>query len=348
MRYNKNLLSSYSHMSSYKDAGVDIDAGNKSVELIKKEVKSTFNAQVLTDLGSFGGAYSLSKAMQMKNPVLVSTMDGVGTKLKIASAMNDWTTVGEDIVNHCANDILALGAKPLFFLDYVASDKIIPGNVQKIVSGMAKACRENDCALIGGETAEMPNVYSLGEHDVVGCMIGLAEKNRMVDGSKIKKGDAMIGIASNGLHTNGYSLARKVLFEKSGFKPSDFSKELNSTFGAELLRVHRSYSKVVFALMEKIEVKGIAHITGGGLAENVPRVIPKGLKPEFDFKSVDVLPIFKLIQSLGKIDEKEMFRVFNMGVGLVLVVSKKDADSTIKFLNSNKEKARLLGSISEK
>ncbi|MAG17863.1 MAG: phosphoribosylformylglycinamidine cyclo-ligase [Candidatus Diapherotrites archaeon] len=334
-------------MASYKDAGVDIDAGNESVERIKNVVKETHNAQVLTGLGSFGGAFSLAKVAKMKNPILVSTIDGVGTKLKVASKMENWKTIGHDIVNHCSNDILALGAKPLFFLDYLASDKILPKNVQNIVTGMAKACKEIDCALIGGETAEMPGVYEKKEHDVVGCMVGVVEKANLVDGSKIKSGDAMIGLAADGLHTNGYSLARHVLFEQSHLSPKDYFKEFNGTLGDELLKVHRSYSKVIISLMGKIKVKGISHITGGGLVENVPRILPKGLKAEYNYPSIKVPYIFKLIQSSGNIDEKEMYRAFNMGVGLVIVVSKKDAEKTIEFLNKNNEKAWLLGDISE-
>jgi len=332
-------------MSSYKDAGVDIDAGNESVKRIKGLVKETHNPHVLTGLGSFGGAYSLAKVSKMKNPVLVSTIDGVGTKLKVASAMQNWKTIGEDIVNHCSDDILAMGAKPLFFLDYLASDSILPKNVQDIVSGMAKACKEVDCALIGGETAEMPGVYSKGEHDVVGCMVGVVEKSKIIDGSKIKSGDVLIGLASNGLHTNGYSLARYVLFEKSHLNPKDYFKEFGGTLGDELLKVHKSYSKNVLGLIEKIKVKGIAHITGGGLVENIPRILPKGLDAEYDYSSIEVPYIFKLIQSSREIDEKEMFRVFNMGVGLVLVMSKADAPKAIDFLNKKGEKAWILGKI---
>jgi len=335
-------------MSSYKDAGVDIDAGNESVERIKNIVKETHNAQVLTGLGSFGGAFSLVKVAKMKNPILISTIDGVGTKLKVASKMENWKTIGQDIVNHCSNDILALGAKPLFFLDYLASDKILPKNVQDIVTGMAKACKEIDCALIGGETAEMPGVYEKKEHDVVGCMVGVVEKTSLVDGSKIKTGDVMIGLASDGLHTNGYSLARHVLFEQSHLDPKDYFKEFSGTLGDELLKVHRSYSNVIISLMRKITVKGISHITGGGLVENVPRILPKGLKAEYNYSSIEVPYIFKLIQNSGNIDEKEMYRAFNMGIGLVIIVSRKDAEKVIEFLNKNSEKAWLLGKISGK
>ncbi|MEK6958321.1 MAG: phosphoribosylformylglycinamidine cyclo-ligase [archaeon] len=332
-------------MASYRDSGVDIDAGNESVKLMKDSVRSTFNKNVLTDLGAFGGAYSIASLSKMKHPILVSTMDGVGTKLKVAAMMNKWSSVGEDIVNHCSNDVLCLGAKPLFFLDYVAASKLEPQNLASVVSGMAKACREVDCVLIGGETAEMPGVYEKGEHDIAGCMVGVVEKSGMVDGSKIKKGDVMVALASDGLHTNGYSLARKVLFDEAGFSPNDFVKGLNNTVGAELLKVHRSYSVAVLALAQKIRVKGIAHITGGGLVENVPRVIPKGLKPVFDYSSIVVPPVFRLIQEKGSIGEKEMFRVFNMGVGLVLVVPRADALKSLEFLSLRGERAWVLGKI---
>ena len=332
-------------MSSYEEAGVNIDAGNESVELIKESVKKTYNAQVLTNLGAFAGVYSLSKISRMKNPLLVSTIDGVGTKLKIASQMNRFDTIGEDIVNHCSNDILALGASPLFFLDYIASDSIKPKIVNEIVSGMTKACQELGCALIGGETAEMPGVYEKKEHDIVGTMIGVVEKASLVDGSKIKEKDVLIGLPSNGLHTNGYSLARHALLEKGNQNLNDFHREFNSTLGEELLRPHKSYSKAVLALKKKIGVKGISHITGGGLTENVPRILSNGLGPKFDYKSIQVPEIFKLIQKYGEIKEKEMHRVFNMGVGLVLVVSKKDVKGTLEFLNKNNEDAWVLGEI---
>ena len=335
-------------MSSYKEAGVDIDAGIKSVELIKKEVKTTHNSRVLNNIGAFGGLFSLSEVCKMKDPLLVSTIDGVGTKLKIASQMNKWQGVGEDIVNHCSDDILALGAKPLFFLDYLASDKLVPENIASVVSGMAKACREINCAIVGGETAEMPGVYKEKEHDIAGCMVGVVEKKKIIDGSKIKENDIIIGLASNGLHTNGYSLARHVLFEKAKLKPTDFVKELNNTVGDELLKVHKSYSKNVLALAEKIEIKGIAHITGGGLVENVPRILPKSLKAEFDYSSIKVPEIFKLIQKQGNIAQEEMFRVFNMGVGLVIVIAKKDKEKAITFFNAVSENAWILGKIIKK
>ncbi len=335
-------------MSGYKEAGVDIEAGNDSEELIAKEAKRTYNAQVVSGVGGFGAVYSLAKVRKMKNPLLVSTIDGIGTKVKVAAMMGKWDSIGQDIVNHCSNDILAMGAEPLFFLDYLASSKISPEKIQLIVSGMASACAELGCPLIGGETAEMPGVYLENESDVVGCMVGVVDKKKMIDGSKISAGDALIGVASNGLHTNGYSLARKVLFEKAGFGPRDFMPELDGTIGDELLKVHRSYSKNVLALGQKVALKGIAHITGGGLQENVPRIIPEKLRANYDYTSIEALPIFRLIQRSGGIATGEMYRAFNMGVGLVIVVAKKDTKKTVAFLNSRGERAWPLGSVERK
>ena len=332
-------------MASYKDAGVDIDAGNESVRLIKDKIKTTFNKNVLTGIGAFGGAFSLAGLKGMKEPVLVSTIDGVGTKLKVAAKAGKWNNVGRDIVNHCSNDILGLGAKPLFFLDYIAASKIEPKRIEEIVSGMADACKEFGCALIGGETAEMPGVYEKGEHDLAGCMIGVVDRKKIIDGSKIKKGDCLIGIASNGLHTNGYSLARKVLFEDAGFSVEDSPAGLGTTLGEALLQSHRSYSKVVLALSEKISVKGIAHITGGGLIENVPRIIPSGLKAEFDYTSIPKQPIFELLKEKGELPDSELYRVFSMGVGLVVVVKKSDASFAVDFLSKKGEIAWVFGRV---
>lgn len=335
-------------MADYKSAGVDIDAGNMAEELIGKAVKSTYNKNVLAGVGAFGGVVSLKPLLKLKDPVLVSTVDGVGTKLKVAALANKWDTVGEDIVNHCSNDILAMGAKPLFFMDYLAAEKISPQKVQKIVAGMARACKELDCPLIGGETAEMPGVYLENEHDVVGMMVGFAEKAKIVDGRRIAEGDCMIALGSSGLHTNGYSLARDVLFNRMGYGVNDFVQELGSTVGEALLAVHKSYSKSVLALMEKIRVKGIAHITGGGLEENVPRILPKNLAAEYDFGSIKMPPIFRLIQEKGNIGADEMFRAFNMGVGLVVIVSKGDAAKTVDFLSKKGEAAWIFGRLKKK
>lgn len=331
-------------MTSYKDSGVDIDAGNKAEELIGRAVQKTYNKMVVSGVGGFGAVYSLEDVVKMKNPLLVCTMDGVGTKLVVASMMGKWTSVGKDIVNHCSNDLLAMGAKPLFFLDYVASAKISPEKVNAVVSGMAQACREINCPLVGGETAEMPGVYRENEHDIVGCMVGVVGKSKLLPG-KVEKGDLLLALPSNGLHTNGYSLARKVLFKESYFHAGNFVKELGSTVGEALLKPHKSYSNVVLGLAEKVKVKAIAHITGGGLEENLPRVIPKGLKAEIDFDSIKVPPIFGLIQKTGRISRAEMFRTFNMGVGLVVVVSKSNSAKALRFLKASNENAWVLGKI---
>lgn len=335
-------------MDSYKDSGVDIDAGNRAEALVAQAVKGTYNAQVVSGVGGFGAVYSLAKVRKMKNPLLVSTVDGVGTKLKVAAAMGRFGGVGADIVNHCSNDILAMGAEPLFFLDYIASSRISPEKVAEIVSGMAGACRELGCALVGGETAEMPGIYVEGETDVVGCMVGVVDSRRMIDGSKVRAGDSIIALASSGLHTNGYSLARKVLFDKAGYRATDSLEELGGSIGDALLAVHRSYSKNVLALSRKVALKGIAHITGGGLPENVPRILPSGLQASYDYSSIEVPEIFRLIRRVGGISNEEMFRVFNMGVGLVLIVSRKDAGRAVKFLNARGEKAWPLGEVRRK
>ena len=332
-------------MVEYKQAGVDIDAGNESEELIGREVMRTYNTQVISGVGGFGAIYSLAKIKKMKNPMLVSTMDGVGTKVKVAARMDTWNSVGVDIVNHCANDLLAMGAEPLFFLDYLASSKIVPEKIRLIVSGMAGACEKLHCALIGGETAEMPGVYLENEHDIVGCMVGVVEKKNLFDYSKIKSGDALVAIGSSGLHTNGYSLARRVLLDKAGFSLQDFLPELGCTIGEELLKVHKSYTKGILALRKKIKIKGIAHITGGGLYENVPRMLPKGLSASYDYTSIEAPHIFRLIQRSGGIPTEEMYRTFNMGVGMVLVVSKNDAKKCAKLLTELGEKSWVLGRV---
>lgn len=332
-------------MDLYKAAGVDIDAGNRAEDLIAKAVKKTYNPQVVSGVGGFGAVFSLAKVSKMKEPLLVSTMDGVGTKLKVAAMLGKWDSVGADIVNHCSNDILAMGARPLFFLDYLASSKLAPSQVGQIVSGMAGACKELGCALVGGETAEMPGVYLQGEVDVAGCMVGVVEKGKLLPRADVKKGDALIGLASSGLHTNGYSLARKVLFEQAGFKADDYVHEAGGYLGEVLLKVHRSYSKNVLALAEKFEVKGVCHITGGGLVENLPRILPKKLEAKIDYASIKVPPIFKVIAQKGGIPDTEMFHTFNMGVGLVVVVSAQDCEKAVKFLNSKGEQAWALGEI---
>ena len=330
-------------MGKYEKAGVSIDAGNDAVARIKKHVKSTHGNMVIGDFANFAGVVSLKKFAKMKEPLLVSTMDGVGTKIKIASAMGKWDTVGQDIVNHCSNDILPVGASPLFFLDYVAASKISPEKVEQIVAGMAKACREVGCSLIGGETAEMPSVYAQGEYDIAGCMVGIVDRKDAIGISKIKPGDEFIALPSNGLHTNGYSLARKVLLTDANLGLNDKLPGSSSTLGGELLKVHKSYSKAVLALMEKKEVLGIAHITGGGIPENLPRILPKGICAEIERPLIKVQPIFRLIQEKGGVSESEMYRVFNMGVGLVIAVPKGMSSETMAQLRKLGQDSYYLG-----
>ena len=332
-------------MSKYAEAGVNIDAGNEAILRIKKHVKATHSSIVLGDFANFAGVVSLKKFSKMKEPLLVSTMDGVGTKIKIAAAMGKWDTVGQDIVNHCSNDVLPIGAEPLFFLDYIAASRIKPETVESIVAGMSKACKEVGCALIGGETAEMPSVYSEGEHDIAGCMVGIVDRKDAIDISKIKAGDVLLALPSNGLHTNGYSLARKVLLDESWMNINEHVKELGCSLGEELLRVHKSYSKAVLGLSKKVKVKGIAHITGGGLVENLPRILPKGTGAEIDEAKIKVQPIFDLIQNKGNISKGEMYRVFNMGLGLVIAVEKGNADKAMKMLQKSGQDSYYIGRI---
>ncbi len=330
-------------MTSYEKAGVSVDTGNIVEEKIGELVKSTYNKSVLLSVGSFSGAVSAKELKKYKEPVLMVTIDGAGTKTKIAASMNKWDYIGMDVVNHCSNDLLCSSAKPLFFVDYLASSKLDVSVITKIISGMSKACKGLDCPLVGGETAEMPGVYLDGENDVVGCMVGVAEKRHIFNPKNVKKGDMLVGLPSSGLHTNGYSLARKVLLEK--YSLGETVEGFYSALGEELLRPHKSYSKNVFSLMNKVKIKGIAHITGGGLLENVPRVLPEKLSFEIDNESWQVPQIFKLIQKTGSISDYEMFRAFNMGVGLVLVVSKSDAKKTISNLSKLGEKAFVLGKV---
>jgi len=328
--------------NTYKAAGVDIDAGDETIKRIKKFAKSTFNKNVLSDIGLFGAFYKLNLS-GYSEPVLVSSVDGVGTKLKIAFAMDTHNTVGQDLVNHCVNDIAVCGAQPLYFLDYLAFGKLNPDVVVSVVEGFSIACKENGCALIGGETAEMPGLYDEKEYDMSGTIVGIVDKKNIIDGKSIKKGDILIGFKSNGLHTNGYSLARKVLLSK--FKPEEKISELNSTLGEELLRVHKSYLKLINTLKEKIEVKGLAHITGGGIIGNTTRILPKGLNLKIYWDSWDVLPIFNLIQKTGKISDEEMRRVFNLGIGLIAIVSKEHQNEVMKIADRLGEKSYLIGEI---
>jgi phosphoribosylformylglycinamidine cyclo-ligase len=313
----------------YRQSGVDIDAGNETVRRIKTLARSTFTAGVLSEIGSFGGLFELGRD-RYKEPVLVSSADGVGTKLKVAFMTGRHDTVGADLVNHCVNDILVQGAVPLFFLDYLATGRLSPDVAEQIVSGVARACRENACALIGGETAEMPGFYADGEYDIAGFIVGIVEKAKLVDGHAIAPGDVLIGLPSAGLHTNGYSLARRVLFDAAGFTPDTRVPELGVSVGDALLAPHRSYLSVVRPLLEAALVKGMAHITGGGLTENVPRMLPDGCGAEIDPRAWSIPPIFRVIEERGGIARAEMFRAFNMGIGLVVVCAAADAERVIE------------------
>jgi phosphoribosylformylglycinamidine cyclo-ligase len=318
-------------VTDYKAAGVDIDAGNETVRRIKSLARSTFTPGVLSEIGSFGGLFRLDRA-RYQEPVLVSSADGVGTKLKVAFMTGRHDTVGADLVNHCVNDILVQGAEPLFFLDYLATGTLSPHVAEQVISGIARACRDNGCALLGGETAEMPGFYAEGEYDLAGFIVGAVDRARVVDGSRARPGDALIGVPSAGLHTNGYSLARHVLFETAGWKAETIVPELGGSVGDALLAPHRSYLKLVRPLLERDLVKGLAHITGGGLTENVPRTLPDGCAADIDLQSWSVPPIFRVIEQKGAIAPAEMFRAFNMGVGLVVVCAASDVPHVMQTI----------------
>lgn len=310
----------------YKQAGVDIDAGNEVIERIKNNVTSTHTPQVLTGIGHFGGLYDLGEILKSyKHPILVQSIDGVGTKLLVAKMANKYDSVGEDMVGHSCGDIIAMGARPLTFLDYVANEKLVPSEMEEIVSGMAKACREAGVSIIGGETAEMPGVYMKGKHDIAGCITGVVEKDKIITGEKIEKGNILLGFASSGLHTNGFSLARKLIFEVAKHKVDTQISELGMTVGEALLKVHMNYTKPILEILDSgVDVRGIAHITGGGFIENVPRVLPKNLDAAIIKDSWPMLPIFPFMQKIGNISEREMYTAFNMSIGLILVMPKSE------------------------
>lgn len=307
---------------TYKESGVDIAAGEETVDRIKPLVRSTHNEKVLSNIGLFGGFYD-AKFEEYQHPILVASTDGVGTKLKVAFMTGVHNTVGRCLVNHCVNDILCCGAKPLFFLDYFATGRLEPIIAEQVISGFVASCIENDCALIGGETAEMPALYAAGEYDVSGTIVGVVDKAKIVNGSKIQKGDVLIGLSSSGLHTNGYSLARNVLFHK--FKHNDFIDEINMTIGEALLAVHKSYLKEVLPLVEAELLSGISHITGGGIEGNTNRIVPQGLKLNINWDSWKIPHIFKLIQKTGQVNTMEMRAAFNLGIGMILVARKENA-----------------------
>lgn len=330
----------------YKSAGVDINAGNEAVDLIKEGVASTFTPNVLTGLGSFGSLYDLKPILnKYDHPVMVQSIDGVGTKTIIARKMNKFDTIGIDLLSAAANDILVMGAKPLTFLDYIANDKLKPKIVEQIVSGMVKACRDTGVSLVGGETAEMPDTYLPGEHDLVGIITGIVEKDKIITGEKIRPGNVLVGLPSNGLHTNGYSFARKLFFDVGGYNVNDCPDELESSVGNTLLMPHINYTKHVLGILNAgINLNGIIHITGGGLLENIPRVLPKGLAVEVNRGSWPSLPVFDLMQSIGNVDETEMFRSFNMGIGMVFVAHPDEISNIKKALNGLSSMF-LLGSV---
>ncbi len=329
---------------TYKDAGVDIAAGEESVRKIKEMVKTTFTPGVLQDLGHFGAMFEFP-VHDYQNPVLISSVDGVGTKLKVAMLMNKHDTIGEDLVNHCVDDILTAGARPLYFLDYLALAKVDLDVVAQIVAGMVRGCRQANCALIGGETAEMPDLYQPGEYDLAGTIVGVAEKNRIIDGSQIEKGDVLLGLPSNGLHTNGYTLARKILFDLHGLKIDDKIDGLELPIGEELLRVHRNYFPLIFPVLERFPVHGLAHITGGGLLGNLQRIIPEGLAAKIDWQAWPRPQIFRIIQALGSVPEEDMRRTFNLGIGFVLIVPEERLDDIRQYLQEQGEESFLIGEI---
>ncbi len=331
---------------NYKSAGVDIDAGNQAVNKIKSKVRSTFSSDVLTGIGGFGSLYNLKKILaEYSEPIMVQSIDGVGTKTIIARKMKKYDTIGIDLLSAAANDILVMGAKPLTFLDYIANDKLDPDVVDQIVSGMVYACKETGVSLVGGETAEMPDTYLPGEHDLVGVITGVVDKKSIIDGSKIKNGDSIIGIQSSGLHTNGYSLARKLFFEIGKHNIDDEIPDLEKSVGLTLLEPHINYTNHIQSLINSnIEIKGIAHITGGGLIENIPRILPNTCTAKIDLDSWPILPVFKVMQSIGSIDDSEMFRAFNMGVGMILIVDTKLEDRVIKKV-STLSKAFKIGNV---
>ncbi len=329
---------------TYAQAGVDVKAGEAAVERIKKLAKATFGPNVLSEIGSFGGFYKLPLA-GMTEPVLVSSADGVGTKLKLAFMTGKHDTVGEDLVNHCVNDILVHGARGLFFLDYIATGKLEVSTVADIVAGLARGCTNAGMALIGGETAEMPDFYQAGEYDIAGFIVGMVDKQKVINGSTIKVGDVCIGLTSNGLHTNGYSLARKVAFDIAKHKVDDFVPELKMTIAEALMKVHRCYAPLIFPLIEKYDIHGMAHITGGGLPGNLNRILPEGCDASVTKGSWPVLPLCSYLGRVGNLDENDIYSAFNMGIGYVLVVKASDADSIMDSLSRAGETAYRIGEI---
>jgi phosphoribosylformylglycinamidine cyclo-ligase len=329
-------------MITYRKAGVNIDEADRAVAQVRNMARATFTPGVLTDIGSFGGGFRLSG---YRDPVLISSADGVGTKLKLAFLTGVHSTIGEDLVNHCVNDIAVQGAAPLFFLDYFSVGKLRARVAAEVISGIARGCKANGCALIGGETAEMPGLYADGEYDLAGFIVGAVERKRMLTGAGIKTGDVLLGLPSTGLHTNGYSLARKLFFEVAGHRTDTRIVELGGSVAAELLKVHRSYLKPIRALHDAGLLRGAAHITGGGITENTPRILPKGLGVRIDVGSWPVLPVFDLLRKIGRIPENDWRRTFNLGIGMILVVSPRKLKDAVTILESLREPFHRIGEV---
>ena len=329
---------------TYQDAGVNIDAGNYSVKLIKDSVRATYRPEVLGDLGGFGGLFAL-QAGKYKEPVLVSGTDGVGTKLKIAFLLGKHDTVGQDAVAMCVNDILVQGAEPLFFLDYLAVGKLDPEQVASVVKGVANACKESGCALIGGETAEMAGFYPDGEYDIAGFSVGVVEKSKVITSERVQEGDVLLGLPSTGVHSNGFSLVRKIVFERQGMKGDEYIEELGKTIGEELLTPTRLYPKVCLPLIEKFDLHGMVHVTGGGFYDNIPRALPDDLAVEINDNAWEMPVIFQLLQKWGNVDWKEMYRTFNMGIGMILIVSQEEAENVKAHLSGAGETVYTIGRV---
>ncbi len=329
---------------TYADAGVDIEKANRTKQRIKYLAHKTFTKSVLSEIGGFGGLFQIDKKKYL-DPVLVSSVDGVGTKLKVAFEMNLHHTIGGDLVNHCVNDIAVQGAAPMFFMDYLATGKLEPEIAEKVVTGLAEACKHNGCALIGGETAEMPGFYPDGEYDLAGFIVGVVERDKIIVGKEVVPGDVLIGLPSNGLHTNGYSLARKLLFSIAGYSPETYVNAIKGKVGNELMKTHKSYWPAIRRLVEAECVSAMAHITGGGITENLPRVLPKGMGAVVELGSWPVLPIFSHMQQLGNISQDEMLRTFNMGIGMVLVIPAKKFKKVQTVLERAGEKGYTIGRI---
>lgn len=331
---------------TYRDAGVDIDAGNESVSLIKDSVRATYRPEVLGDLGGFGGLFAL-RAQDYREPVLVSGTDGVGTKLRLAFLLNRHDTIGQDAVAMCVNDILVQGAEPLFFLDYLAVGKLEPTQVADVVSGVARACKESGCALIGGETAEMAGFYPVGEYDIAGFAVGVVERERLITSARVKAGDVLLGLPSSGVHSNGYSLVRKIVFEHKGFHGDEYMEELGRTIGEELLTPTRLYPQVCLPLIRDFDLHGMVHITGGGFYENIPRALPEGMGAEVNAAAWEMPAVFRLLQEWGNVDWAEMYRTFNMGIGMVLIASEEEAARIEARLDAQHEAVFRIGRVTE-